>query len=201
MSDMLPEIDELRREAAATIHDHWKFFLADGVLMMILGGAAIVVPSIASLAITIFVGWLFFVGGIFRALAAWRRRRAPAFGWSLATGILAALLGVILLVRPLQGMLTLTLALAAFFIVGGIGTILIALEYRRHLTSWGWLLLSGVIDLVLAYLILEGWPSSAGWAIGLLAGINMFFFGLSLVMTAIAARALGPGHRQGPGAG
>jgi uncharacterized membrane protein HdeD (DUF308 family) len=191
MTDGLPEFDEIRREAAAAIHDHWKFFLADGVLMMLLGAAAIIVPDLASLAITIFVGWLFFVGGVFRALMAWRRRRSPAFGWSLATGLLAALLGIILVARPLQGMLTLTAALAAFFIIGGIGTLLIAFEYRRHLTSWGWLLLSGVIDLVLAYLILEGWPSSAGWAIGLLAGINMFFFGLSLVMTAIAARALG----------
>lgn len=193
MTDMLPDIDQIRREAAATIHDHWKFFLADGIVMMILGAAAILVPNIASLAITILIGWLFLVGGIFRALSAWRRRRAPAFGWSLATGFLAALLGVILVAQPLSGMLTLTLALAAFFIVGGIGTILVAFEYRRHLASWGWVLMSGIIDLVLAYLILAGWPSSAGWAIGLLAGINMFFFGLSLVMTAIAARALGDG--------
>jgi uncharacterized membrane protein HdeD (DUF308 family) len=193
MTDMLPDINQLRHEAAARIHDHWKFFLFDGIAMMLLGALAIVVPNIASLAITIFVGWLFFVGGIFRALAAWRRRRAPAFGWSLATGLLATLLGIILVARPLQGMLTLTLALAVFFLAGGIGTLLIAFEYRRHLTSWGWLLMSGVIDLVLAYLIFEGWPSSAGWAIGLLTGINMFFFGLSLVMTAIAARALGDG--------
>ncbi len=196
MSDML-ELDEIHREAAAMIHAHWKFFLADGIVMMILGAAAIVVPNLASLAITILVGWLFFVGGIFRTLTAWRRRRAPAFGWSLATGLLAVVLGVVLLARPLAGMVTLTLALAAFFIAGGIGTILVALEHRRHLTSWGWLLTSGVIDLVLAFLIWQGWPSSAGWVIGLLAGINMFFLGLSLVMTAVAARALGPGAPGG----
>lgn len=188
---MVPDFEEVRREVAAAIHAHWKFFLADGLVMMILGAAAIVVPNIATLAITILIGWLFFVGGIFRTLTVLRRWRAPAFGWSLLTGLLAIALGLILLLRPLAGMITLTLALAAFFVIGGIAAIVVALEFRRYLRSWGWMLLSGIVDLLLAYLIWRGWPSSAGWAIGLLAGVNMFFLGLSLLMTAIAARALG----------
>lgn len=188
---MVPDLDEMRRAAAAAMHAHWRFFLIDGLVMIVLGAAAIVVPNIATLAITVFVGWLFLVGGIFRTLTALRRRRAPAFGWSLATGLLALLLGLILVARPLEGMVTLTLALATFFVIGGVGAILIALELRQHLRGWGWTLFSGIVDLVLAYLIWQGWPSSAAWAIGLLAGINMLFLGLSLVMTAIAARALG----------
>ena len=188
---MVPDLDEMRSAAAAAMHAHWRFFLIDGLVMIVLGAAAIVVPNIATLAITVFIGWLFLVGGIFRTLTALRRRRAPAFGWSLATGLLAVLLGLILVARPLEGMVTLTLALATFFVIGGVGAILIALELRQHLRGWGWTLFSGIVDLVLAYLIWQGWPSSAAWAIGLLAGINMLFLGLSLVMTAIAARALG----------
>ncbi len=196
---MMPDIEEIRREAATAMHAHWKFFLADGIVMMVLGLAAIVVPDIASVAITIFIGWLFFVGGIFRSLTAWRRRAAPAFGWSLLTGLLAVVLGLILVARPLQGVITLTLALAVFFVVGGVGAIVIAVEFRRHLASWRWTVFSGIVDLVLAYLIWVGWPSSAGWAIGLLAGVNMLFLGLSLLMTALAARALGGG--SGPETG
>jgi len=189
---MIPDIEEVRREVAAAMHAHWRFFLADGVVMMILGLAAIVVPNLASLAITIFIGWLFFVGGIFRTLTAWRRRGTPAFAWSLLTGLLAVVLGLVLIWRPLQGVVTLTLALVLFFVVGGVAAIVIAVEFRRHLASWGWTLFSGIVDLVLAYLIWQGWPSSAGWAIGLLAGINMLFLGLSLLMTALAARTLKP---------
>ena len=68
--------------------------------------------------------------------------------------------------------------------------ILRAIEHRRHLASWGWVLLSGLVDLLLAFLIWDGWPSSAGWAIGLLVGINMVFVGVSLTMTALAARKM-----------
>lgn len=115
----------------------------------------------------------------------------PGFGWSMLTALLSVALGVILILRPLAGVLTLTMVLVAFFIVEGIASILGAIEHRQHLRSWGWVLFSGIVDLFLAYLIWAGWPSSADWAIGLLVGINMLFLGLSLVMTALAARVMG----------
>jgi uncharacterized membrane protein HdeD (DUF308 family) len=189
---MLPELENVRRRLAEAMHAHWKFFLAEGIVMLVLGLVAIAVPEIASLAIAILIGWLFFVGGIFRTLSVLRHRGMPGFGWSLLTAVLAIVLGLVLLLRPIAGVLTLTIALVAFFVVEGIAAILLAIEHRRHLPSWGWVLLSGFVDLLLAYLIWDGWPSSAGWAIGLLVGINMVFVGLSLVMTAIAARTMAP---------
>jgi uncharacterized membrane protein HdeD (DUF308 family) len=108
----------------------------------------------------------------------------------MLTALLSVVLGLILILRPLAGVLTLTMVLVAFFIVEGIASIIGGIEHRRHLRSWGWVLFSGVVDLLLAYLIWAGWPSSADWAIGLLVGINMLFFGLSLVMTALAARVM-----------
>src|SRR5207302_9775209 len=89
------------------------------------------------------------------------------------------------ILRSLAGVLTLSMVLVAFFIIEGIASIIGAIEHRQHLRSWGWVLFSGIIDLLLAYLIWAGWPSSASWAIGLLVGINMLFLGLSLVMTEI----------------
>jgi len=80
------------------------------------------------------------------------------------------------------------MVLLAFFIAEGILSIAAALLVHRPLGNWGWTMLSGIVDLILAYLIWRGWPASAAWAIGLLVGINMFFLGLSLAMTAIAAR-------------
>ena len=185
------DIDGLRRQLALTIHAHWKLFLAQGVVMMVLGFLAVAVPILATLAVEIFVGWLFFVAGLFRAVWVWRSRQTPGFAWSFLAAVLAIVLGVILIARPLAGVLTLTMVLVAFFIIEGIFSIIGAIEHRQHLRSWGWVLFSGIIDLLLAYLIWAGWPSSASWAIGLLVGINMLFLGLSLVMTALAARVMG----------
>jgi uncharacterized membrane protein HdeD (DUF308 family) len=187
-----PDIEGIRHQIAATIHAHWRLVLAQGIVMMVLGLLAVAEPNIATLAVAIFVGWLFFVGGIFRALFVWHTRRMPGFGWSMLSALLAVLLGLILIARPMAGVLTLTMVLVAFFILEGITAIVIAVQHRGHLTSWGWVLLSGIVDLLLAFLIWEGWPTSADWAIGLLVGINMIFFGLSLVMTALAARMIAP---------
>lgn len=185
------DIEGLRRQLALTIHAHWKLFLAQGIVMMVLGLLAVAVPILATLAVEIFVGWLFFVAGLFRAVWVWRSRQTPGFAWSLLTAVLAIVLGLVLILRPLAGVLTLTMVLVAFFIIEGIFSIVAAIEHRQNLRSWGWVLFSGIIDLLLAYLIWAGWPSSASWAIGLLVGINMLFLGLSLVMTALAARVMG----------
>jgi len=185
------DIHGLRRQLALTIHAHWKLFLAQGIVMMVLGFLGVAVPFLATLAVEMFVGWLFLVAGLFRAVWVWRSRQTPGFAWSLLTAVLAIALGLVLILRPLAGVLTLTMVLVAFFIIEGIASIVGAIEHRRHLRSWGWVLFSGIIDLLLAYLIWAGWPSSAAWAIGLLVGINMLFFGLSLVMTALAARVMG----------
>ena len=186
-----PDIEGIRSQMAATIHGHWKLVLAQGIVMMVLGLLAVAEPNVATFAISIFVGWLFFIGGIFRALSVWRSRGMPGFAWSFLTALLAIVFGLILIFRPLAGALTLTMVLVAFFILEGITAIVLAVRHREHLRSWGWVLFSGIVDLLLAFLIWDGWPSSADWAIGLLVGINMLFFGLSLVMTALTARLMG----------
>ena len=95
----------------------------------------------------------------------------------------------VLLVWPVQGVVSLTLVLIAFFLVDGIVSIVLAVEHRRQLSGrWGWILVSGIIDLVLAGIIFAGLPGAAAWAIGLLFGIDMVFAGASLIAVALAAR-------------
>ncbi|HVO16777.1 MAG TPA: DUF308 domain-containing protein [Alphaproteobacteria bacterium] len=185
-----PQLEQIQHKFAEAIQAHWKLFLIQGIAMILLGLIAVALPNIATLAIAIFIGWLFLIGGVVRALSVWRARAAPGFGWSLATALVAIVLGLILVLRPLEGVLTLTMVLIALFLVEGVAAIVIALEFRRHIRQWGWTLFNGIVDLILAYLIFAGWPSTAAWAIGLLVGINMLFLGLSLTMTALAGRAM-----------
>ncbi|MGA2861664.1 MAG: HdeD family acid-resistance protein [Steroidobacteraceae bacterium] len=185
-----PDVEAIRRRVLTTVHDHWKLFLFQGILMLILGMLAVALPNISTLEIELLVGWLLIVGGFFRAATIFGKRHMPGFWWSLLSAVLAVALGTILIARPLQGVITLTIVMTVFFVIEGVAAVLIALEYRRYLRNWSWTLLSGLINLVLAYLIWNGWPSTATWVIGLYVGINLIFLGVQLIMTAIAARGL-----------
>src|SRR6185312_15163118 len=96
-------VNELKSKMRAAVRQHWKAFLFEGILLVILGFAAIIVPPLASLAVTIFLGWLFLVSGIAGLAATFWARAMPGFWWSLASAVLAIIAGLILLARPIQG--------------------------------------------------------------------------------------------------
>jgi uncharacterized membrane protein HdeD (DUF308 family) len=171
------------------VKQNWKAFLVEGVLLAILGIAALVLPPLASLAITIFLGWMFLVSGIGGLIVTYWARHTPGFWWSLISAALAVLAGMVLLARPMQAVLTLTIVLGAYFLAEGVATIMYALEHRRELTGrWSWLVISGLVDIVISFLVITGLPSSAEWAIGILVGINLLFGGATLIGIALAAR-------------
>jgi hypothetical protein len=98
--------------------------------------------------------------------------------------------GLVLLAWPVGGAVSLTLVLIVFFLIEGIASIMYALEHRQQLSGrWGWMLASGIVDLILAAMIFAGLPGTAAWALGLLVGINMLFGGSALVAMALHARA------------
>jgi uncharacterized membrane protein HdeD (DUF308 family) len=164
--------------------------LAEGIVLIVLGALAILLPMFATIAVTIIIGWIFLVSGIMGLTATFGARGAPGFWWSLVSGLLATAAGLVLLLQPISGALSLTLVMIAFFIVEGVATILYALEHRRELSGrWEWMLVSGIVDLILAAIILSGYPGTAAWALGLLLGVNMIFGGSALVGMALHARS------------
>ena len=183
------EISELQSRMRAAVREHWKAFLVEGILLVLLGLAAIILPPLASLAVTIFLGWLFLISGIAGLVLTFWARQMPGFWWSLVSAVLAVAAGIILLARPVQGTLTLTIVVGAYFLAEGVTTIMYALEHRRELSQrWSWLLVAGLMDILIAIIIVAGLPGSALWAIGLLVGINLLFGGASLIGMALAAR-------------
>jgi uncharacterized membrane protein HdeD (DUF308 family) len=183
------DIAKLQAVMSATVKAHWKAFLVEGIVLAILGLAAMIVPPLASLAVTIFLGWMFLISGIAGLFVTFWARQMPGFWWSLFSAALAVLAGLILIARPVQGILTLTIVVGAYFLAEGVVTIMYALEHRRELSGrWSWLLMAGLMDILIAFLIISGLPGSAEWAIGLLVGINLVLGGASLVGMALAAR-------------
>jgi uncharacterized membrane protein HdeD (DUF308 family) len=189
-----PNMEQVQRAVAKSLHEHWMLFLVEGIVLVVLGLIAIVVPPIATLAVEILFGWLFLVSGIVGLITTFWMRHAPGFWWSLLSAALGTAAGIVLLARPLSGVLTLTLILIVFFALEGIASIMYALEHKRELSGrWFWMLASGIVDLIVAAIILAGLPGSAAWAIGLLVGINMVFGGSALIAMAMHARAIDPG--------
>ena len=178
---------------AASLHLHWRAFLIEGIVLLILGLFAIVIPNVATLAVEVFIGWVLLVSGVVGLISTFRMRSAPGFGWSLLSAVIAVAAGVILLAWPLSGVLSLTLILTAFLTIEGVASIMMALTHRHGFSArWALLLVSGLVDLFLAALILLNLPGTAAWAIGLLVGINLVFGGSALISMALQARSLAP---------
>jgi uncharacterized membrane protein HdeD (DUF308 family) len=172
------------------VRTHWKLFLAEGIILVVLGLLAIVVPPLATIGVTIFIGWLFVISGVAGLITTFGARHAPGFWWSLFSAILGIAAGVVLLGWPISGAVSLTLLLIVFFIIEGVVSIMYGLEHKRELTGqWGWMVFSGIVDLILAAMIFAGLPGTATWALGLLVGINMLFGGASMIAIAMHARS------------
>jgi uncharacterized membrane protein HdeD (DUF308 family) len=178
----------LQGKTEHTFEAHWQLFLSEGIALVVLGIGALILPSFASIGIAILLGWLLLFGGVFGLITTVVGRHAPGFLWSLASSLIAIVAGVLLFGWPAFGALSLTVILTVFLLADGLATIMIALAYRRaQHHRWGWLLANGVLDLVLATIILVALPSSALWAVGIIVGIDLVFGGTSLVSLSLAA--------------
>jgi len=183
------QAENIARTANGAIHEHRTLFLIEGIVLVLLGIAAIVLPPVATIAFTIIIGWIFLGSGVIGLINTIWARHAPGFWWALISAVIAISAGVVLLLWPISGAVSLTLVLIAFFAVEGVASILYAIEHRNQLSErWGWMLVSGIIDLILAAIIFSGLPATAVWALGLLVGIDMVFGGVALIGMALAAR-------------
>jgi uncharacterized membrane protein HdeD (DUF308 family) len=182
-ADLQGALAEIRQQVAA----HWGWFLALGLVLVVAGIAAIAFPLLSTVAVKIALGWVFLVGGIVMIVHAFSASHWHGLIWEVLLGALYAVAGAYLAFFPLTGIITLTILLAALFIVEGGLEISLALRVRPH-EGWGWLLVSGLIAVAVGLLIALGLPSSAAWAIGLLAGINLISTGWGFLFLALAGR-------------
>lgn len=187
-------IDDVERDVeqavSKSLHEHWFLYVVEGIILVVLGIAAIAIPPLAMVGITILLGWLFLISGVVGLFTTLWLREGPGFGSSLLSAILGIVVGLVLFVMPVEGAFAITVLLVFFFVIEGATSILFALEHRRSLSGkWEWMLVSGVIDLVLGALILFYMGTPMAWAIGgLLVGLNMLFGGVALTLMALHAR-------------
>ncbi len=177
----------IRHELQA-IRGKWVWLVALGVALIVLGTILLGSPVIATLATVTVLGALILVGGGMEVVGAFWCQEWSGFFLALLSGILGVVVGLMLLSNPIEGGITLTILLASFLFVGGIFKVVAALAHRFG--GWGWLLLSGVIDVVLGVLIWRELPMTGLTIIGVLVGISLIFRGVSWLMLGFTLKRL-----------
>lgn len=170
------------------IQNHRTLLIVEGAIITLLGFLAVTLPGISTLSVELFIGWLLIFGGaiqLYRTIRA--GSSASGFIASLITSLLYIVFGILFLLFPVAGIISLTILLSIFFAAEGIAKIYLGFQLRPAKT-WLWFIVNGILALAMAAIIWAGWPGTAYWMLGLLVGINMIFFGLSLIFLASATK-------------
>lgn len=183
------DFDTALQETREDVARHWGWFLALGILLVMVGMAAIAFPLISTIAAKIAIGWILLIAGIGELVHAFYVKRWAGFLWNLLVGLLYLAVGFWLAFFPLTGILSLTIVLAAFFTVQGVMEIAMAFRIRPH-EGWNWLAFSGLVAIAAGLLIGLNLPSSAVWALGLLAGVKLLVSGWSFIFLALTGRRM-----------
>ncbi len=184
-----------REATRQTIERHSTWYLVQGLLMLVVGIVALLYPVVSSVAVVLLLGWLLIISGVFQGITLISARHVPHFWLQLISVVLSLIVGVLFLTRPGEGLLSLTLLLVVFFMVGGISKIVMALTIRPF-PNWSWVLVSGIIGILLAMILWSMLPIGAVWILGIMVGVQLICEGTALAYMAWAAkqRRAAPSH-------
>jgi uncharacterized membrane protein HdeD (DUF308 family) len=177
MNTDIPETSFTRR---------WGWMLALGIVQIIAGALAIAVPVVASLAAVGVFGAILIVTAIMQIAHAFKVRAWPRSLWYGLGGLLYGIAGVLVVLYPFSGALTLAVLIAVLLIAEGSARVVFGTGLRP-LPGWGWLVAAGISSIVVGVILLLGWPTTALWGIGLLLGVNLIFTGAANVTLALTS--------------
>jgi uncharacterized membrane protein HdeD (DUF308 family) len=160
-----------------------------GILTVVFGLIAVATPMITGVAVVVFVGVLLLGSGVAQIVHALKSRQWGTGFWGTVIGLLGVAAGLLMIFRPLVGLVTMALLLAFYFLVDGICEIVAAFRIKPD-QGWGWVLFNGVIAVLLGLMIWRQWPISGAWAIGLLVGIHILVTGWSMIILGSGARRI-----------
>ncbi len=159
-----------------------------GIVFILFGILAILLPGWATLAGELIVAWMLTLWGVVGLWFAWEMRAAKEWQYAAIAFGITLLLGVVFLLWPRFGIETLTVVMMLVFLAEGVVSILLGLRMSSQVKDWGWMMFSGACSLILGGMILFGWPDTAVWVLGILLGVNFLSTGISLLMLDKAAK-------------
>jgi uncharacterized membrane protein HdeD (DUF308 family) len=175
------------RTAVTDLGHRWGWLLALGIVQIIAGSFALTIPVVASLAAVAIFGAVLIVSAIFQLIHAFRVRAWPRSAWYGLGGVLYAIAGVLVVIFPIGGAMTLAIMIAVMLIADGVLRVTFASSVRP-VAGWGWLIAGGLGSIVVGVTLLIGWPATALWVTGLLLGVNLIFTGAMHAALALTSR-------------
>jgi uncharacterized membrane protein HdeD (DUF308 family) len=181
--------EQLIEGAERVAQSYWPVLLIEGIALILFGLLALFIPPLITFGIASALGWVFLFGGIAALFVYFRFCRTLGFRARLFLAVLSMIAGLALLVRPLSGIISLTVILIVSFALVGSAKLTYPLERFRYFSDYQrWIRASGVVDLVLAALMFADLPETALWAPGVLLGANMILGGIALIVIALLER-------------
>ncbi len=177
-----PSATVIRRSAA-------PWFIVEGVLLIVLGGLAAALPALAGVAGALVFGWVLVLAGVFGLGSVLGARRHAHLALGIVSALIALAVGLLIVWRPLIGAVTLAIFIGAYLLLDGVALIGLAWDQRKRAArGWGWLMASGVVDVLLAILVLALGPISSAVLLGFIIAIDLAIAGIALVTLGWHAR-------------
>jgi uncharacterized membrane protein HdeD (DUF308 family) len=162
---------------------NWGWFLAFGIILMLLGIAAVVRAVTATVASMVFFGWLLLFSGIIELVHAFMVGKWAGFFLHILVALLFGITGALMVFRPVISAEAVTLVMSVFFLVAGLYQLFASMW--THLPGWGWQAANGALSAIMGVLLLMQWPASGLWVVGLFVGIDLIFYGWAWIALAI----------------
>jgi len=180
-------MDETLYDETRPIGAGWGWLMAYGVVSLVLGLAAFVWPLAATVAAVTVIGFFFLIAGVASIAAGVMGGKREARLYAILFGFVSLMIGAIMVFDPASGALSLTLVVAIWLAVRGVMEFLWGVRFARHR---GWMIALGVVNVLLALVILATISWTALTLPGAILGISFLLAGFVEVTRAM-------NHRKG----
>ena len=162
-------------------------FIIIGVILIVLGCLALGYQFMATVFSVYFIGSLLLIAGIIQVVHAFNIK---GFGqtalWAIM-GILYIFIGGMAFFQPIAVSSALTLLISLLLTISGFSQIFAAMS-NRNIPRWGWVVFSGIINIILGLMLIAGWPYDSVWVLGMFLGIDLVFQGFAYIAIGFALK-------------
>lgn len=185
---LTPDISQTLKERMGELRSKWGWFVALGIVMLIVGVIALGNLLVATVASVYLVGFMMLIAGGAEIAHAFGVKTWGGFFLWLVGGLLYAVGGIIAFSNPLLAAGVLTLLLAISLIAAGLARLWIGLKHWSHKGS-GWIVVAAVVTLACGILIALRWPVNSVWILGLFLAVDMIFQGWTSIALGLALKS------------
>ena len=179
---MSKETEYLKEVVAGAVTQNRKRLMGFGILSLILGIIGTFMSVAVTMASMMIFGILFIVAGVVFLIDSFSAPEWKGRLWGLLISLLYVAGGIVMVMYPAGSATWFTLFIAAFLIMIGVTRIFMGFRVKDLISSWGWMVFSGILSIILGMMIYAEWPVSGLWVIGLFISVELIMQGINAIM-------------------